>query len=187
MTRPKRNRPAPGVTAARIRGPHTALLSGALAAALAALPLHAPPAAADPEYGHRHGPTECAPDPLAPPKREMRAEWIASVVNIDWPSERGLSAEEQRAELVGLYDEARSNGLNAVFVQIRPTADAFWPSPYEPWSEWLTGEQGRDPGYDPLEFAVEEAHARNLEFHGWFNPYRVAMHDDPDRLVENHP
>ncbi|WP_116244718.1 glycoside hydrolase family 10 protein [Nocardiopsis sp. FIRDI 009] len=187
MTRPTRDRPAPEGTAARTRAPRTLLLSGALAAALTAVPLHAPPAAADPGYGHRNGPAECAADPLAPPKREMRAEWIASVVNIDWPSEQGLTAEEQRAELVELYDEARANGLNAVFVQIRPTADAFWPSPYEPWSEWLTGEQGRDPGYDPLEFAVEEAHARNLEFHGWFNPYRVAMHDDPDRLVEDHP
>ncbi|WP_017571407.1 glycoside hydrolase family 10 protein, partial [Nocardiopsis halotolerans] len=126
-------------------------------------------------------------DPQVPPKRQMRAEWISSVVNIDWPSQQGLSVREQKAELVELYDRAEADGLNAVFVQVRPTADAFWPSPYEPWSEWLTGKQGTDPGYDPLKFAVEEAHARNLEFHAWFNPYRVAMHDDPSRLVADHP
>jgi uncharacterized lipoprotein YddW (UPF0748 family) len=72
-------------------------------------------------------------------------------------------------------------------VQIRPTADAFWPSPYEPWSHWLTGAQGQDPGYDPLAFAVEEAHKRNLEFHGWFNPYRVSMGTDVNALVPTHP
>ncbi|MEV2277429.1 family 10 glycosylhydrolase [Nocardiopsis sp. NPDC049922] len=185
MARPNRNQSAPAAAAARVRGRRTVLLSGVLAAALTASPLHASPAAAG--DGHRRAPAECEADPLAPPKREMRAEWIAGVYNIDWPSEQGLTPEQQRAELVDLYDEAGANGLNAVFVQIRPTADAFWPSPHEPWSEWLTGQQGRDPGYDPLEFAVEEAHARNLEFHGWFNPYRVAMHDDPGRLVEGHP
>ncbi|GAA1979453.1 family 10 glycosylhydrolase [Nocardiopsis rhodophaea] len=127
------------------------------------------------------------PDPDAPTKRQMRAVWIASVVNIDWPSSQGLDIAAQQAELTRLYDEAVSHGLNAVFVQIRPTADAFWPSPYEPWSEWLTGRQGGDPGYDPLQFAIAEAHRRNLEFHGWFNPYRVSMHDEIKRLVESHP
>ncbi|MBB4932092.1 uncharacterized lipoprotein YddW (UPF0748 family) [Lipingzhangella halophila] len=133
------------------------------------------------------GQDECEPGAEAPEKRQMRAAWIASVANIDWPSKRGLPPRDQQEELTRLYDEAASYGLNAVFVQIRPTADAFWPSPHEPWSKWLTGEQGRNPGYDPLEFAVEEAHERNLEFHGWFNPYRIATHDDPGRLVEGHP
>ncbi|MBB6174710.1 uncharacterized lipoprotein YddW (UPF0748 family) [Nocardiopsis mwathae] len=128
-----------------------------------------------------------APGSGTPPKRQMRAAWIASVVNIDWPSARGLDVATQKAELTRLYDEAVSHRLNAVFVQIRPTADAFWHSPFEPWSEWLTGTQGVDPGYDPLDFAITEAHKRNLEFHGWFNPYRVSMHNDIRRLVASHP
>jgi uncharacterized lipoprotein YddW (UPF0748 family) len=130
--------------------------------------------------------TACAPDP-ASPKQQLRAEWIASVTNIDWPSARGLSADQQKAELIRWYDEAVALGLNAVVGQVRPTADAFWPSPFEPWSHWLTGTQGRDPGYDPLAFAVEEAHKRNLEFHGWFNPYRVSMGTDVNALVPTHP
>ncbi|APC36960.1 glycosyl hydrolase [Nocardiopsis dassonvillei] len=169
--------------------PRVGALGAALAAVLTASLLHAPhAAAAAPAVPATNTSAEpCAVDPQAPPKRQMRAEWISSVVNIDWPSEQGLSPERQKAELIDLYDRAKADGLNAVFVQIRPTADAFWPSPHEPWSEWLTGTQGTDPGYDPLAFAVEEAHARNLEFHGWFNPYRVAMHDDPSRLVADHP
>jgi uncharacterized lipoprotein YddW (UPF0748 family) len=129
---------------------------------------------------------QCAPDPAAP-KQQLRAEWIASVTNIDWPSQRGLTADQQKAELVRWYDEAVALGLNAVVVQIRPTADAFWPSKYEPWSQWLTGTQGQDPGYDPLAFAVSEAHKRNLEFHGWFNPFRVSMNTDVNALAPTHP
>jgi uncharacterized lipoprotein YddW (UPF0748 family) len=128
----------------------------------------------------------CAVNPDAP-KRQVRAEWIASVANIDWPSQPGLTAEQQKAELVSWYDEAVTRGLNAVVLQVRPTADAFWPSPYEPWSKYLTGTQGEDPGYDPLAFAVREAHARNLELHAWFNPYRVSMNTNLDELVPSHP
>ncbi|WP_081748687.1 glycoside hydrolase family 10 protein [Nocardiopsis sp. CNT312] len=157
----------------------------ALTTALTASLVHAPPAAAAEDS--RRAPGVCETSAQTPPKRQMRGEWIAGVHNIDWPSRQGMTAQEQRDELTGLYDQARAHGLNAVFVQIRPTADAFWPSPHEPWSRWLTGEQGGDPGYDPLEFAVEQAHARNLEFHGWFNPYRVALHDDPGRLAADHP
>jgi uncharacterized lipoprotein YddW (UPF0748 family) len=127
-----------------------------------------------------------APDPNFP-KHQLRAVWIASVVNIDWPSRPGLTVEQQRAEYLGWLDDAQRRRLNTVIVQVRPTADAFWPSAVEPWSEWLTGVQGQDPGYDPLEFLVREAHARNLEFHAWFNPYRVAMHADPSRLSPQHP
>ncbi|MEV4565340.1 family 10 glycosylhydrolase [Nonomuraea sp. NPDC049419] len=128
----------------------------------------------------------CTPDP-ATPKRQLRAMWISSVANIDWPSRTGLSVSAQQAEYRAWLDLAVSKRMNAVIVQVRPTADAFWPSPYEPWSQWLTGTQGRDPGYDPLAFMVAEAHARNLEFHAWFNPYRIANHDDPSRLVSTHP
>ncbi|MFD9304910.1 glycoside hydrolase family 10 protein [Streptomyces sp. NPDC060048] len=118
---------------------------------------------------------------------EFRGMWAASVQNVDWPSESGLPAAEQRAELLALLDTAVSRRLNAVILQVRPTADAMWPSAREPWSQWLTGEQGVDPGWDPLGTAVAEAHARGLELHAWFNPYRVANHTDLSRLVPGHP
>ncbi|MET8751466.1 family 10 glycosylhydrolase [Streptomyces sp. NPDC004667] len=121
------------------------------------------------------------------PAAALRGMWIATVENVDWPSEAGLSAREQRAELTGLLDTAVERRLNAVFLQVRPTADALWPSTKEPWSQWLTGVQGQDPGWDPLGTAVAEAHARGLELHAWFNPYRVANHTDPQRLVAAHP
>jgi uncharacterized lipoprotein YddW (UPF0748 family) len=118
---------------------------------------------------------------------ETRAAWIATVGNIDWPSRPGLAVAEQQREYRALLDDLRSYGLNTVIVQVRPTADAMWPSPYEPWSHWLTGKQGRDPGYDPLAFLVEEAHARGLKFHAWFNPFRVSKQADPAQLVPEHP
>lgn len=119
--------------------------------------------------------------------REMRGMWLASVANRDWPSRPGLPADQQRAELLGFLDAAVRRRLNTVVFQVRPTADALWPSPYEPWSEWLTGTQGRDPGWDPLGTAVHEAHRRGLELHAWFNPFRIANHADPSRLVPTHP
>lgn len=119
--------------------------------------------------------------------REFRGVWLCSVANRDWPSTPGLSADRQRAELIGHLDTAAARNLNTVVFQVRPTADALWPSPYEPWAEYLTGVQGRDPGWDPLGTAVAEAHARGLELHAWFNPYRVAHHTDPSRLAATHP
>ena len=83
------------------------------------------------------------------PKRQFRAMWIATVVNIDWPSANGLDAATQKAEYLGWLDLAQKLRLHAVIVQVRPTADAFWPSKFEPWSQYLTGTQGKDPGYDP--------------------------------------
>ncbi|MGW5353462.1 glycoside hydrolase family 10 protein [Streptomyces sp. NPDC004031] len=121
------------------------------------------------------------------PRRELRGMWIATVANTDWPSAPGLTPAAQRQELLDLLDLAAQRRLNAVMFQVRPTADAFWPSPYEPWSEYLTGTQGRDPGWDPLGTAVREAHRRGLELHAWFNPYRVANSDDPSRLAPTHP
>ncbi|MFD0209793.1 glycoside hydrolase family 10 protein [Streptomyces hirsutus] len=118
---------------------------------------------------------------------EMRGVWLATVANRDWPSRPGLSAAEQRTELIAHLDAAVRNRLNTVILQVRPTADALWPSPYEPWSACLTGTQGVDPGWDPLGTAVTEAHARGLELHAWFNPYRVAAHTDPTRLAATHP
>ncbi|MFE7135132.1 glycoside hydrolase family 10 protein [Streptomyces sp. NPDC057638] len=120
-------------------------------------------------------------------EREFRGMWAATVTNRDWPSRSGLTAAQQRAELLALLDTAVARRLNAVVLQVRPTADAFWPSPHEPWSQYLTGTQGRDPGWDPLGTAVTEAHRRGLELHAWFNPYRIATHTDPSRLVAGHP
>ncbi|MFE6621062.1 glycoside hydrolase family 10 protein [Streptomyces sp. NPDC057740] len=119
--------------------------------------------------------------------REMRGVWIATVANRDWPSKQGLTADEQRAELIAHLDAAVEARLNTVVFQVRPTADALWPSPYEPWSQVLTGTQGEEPGWDPLGTAVEEAHARDLQLHAWFNPYRVANHTDLGKLAASHP
>lgn len=120
-------------------------------------------------------------------RRQFRGMWLATVANRDWPARPGLPAAEQRASLLAFLDTAVERRLNAVVFQVRPTADALWPSPYEPWSEWLTGVQGQDPGWDPLGTAVREAHRRGLELHAWFNPYRVANHADPTRLLPTHP
>lgn len=136
----------------------------------------------------------CRPDP-ATPKRQLRAMWIASVVNIDWPTKASYTAPDrvaaQKAEYAGWLDLAQRLNHNAVIVQVRPTADAFWPSPHEPWSEYLTGVRGQDPGWDPLAYLVSEAHKRNIEFHAWFNPYRISMPDgagaDVTKLAPGHP
>ncbi|MBX7550039.1 family 10 glycosylhydrolase [Streptomyces sp. tea 10] len=118
---------------------------------------------------------------------EMRGVWLATVDNRDWPSRPGLPAADQRRELIAYLDEAARDRLNTVMFQVRPTADALWPSSYEPWSAYLTGTQGQDPGWDPLGTAVREAHARGLELHAWCNPYRIALDTDLDRLAPSHP
>src|SRR6266513_470644 len=126
--------------------------------------------------------------PPPPIRREFRGVWIASVQNIDWPSQRGLSTQEQKDELLGMLDRAAALHLNAIILQVRPAADALYASPYEPWSEDLTGQMGRapNPWYDPLEFAVTEAHRRGLELHAWFNPYRARHPSARSRPSPNH-
>jgi len=119
--------------------------------------------------------------------REVCGMWIASVDNRDWPSAPGLSPADQQAELTEHLENARRRRLNTVYFQARPTADALWPSRYEPWSQWLTGTQGKAPGWDPLGFVVREAHRRDLAVEAWFNPYRIALHDDPGKLSAGHP
>jgi uncharacterized lipoprotein YddW (UPF0748 family) len=113
-------------------------------------------------------------NPPAPP-REFRAAWVATVGNIDWPSRKDLTSAEQRSELLNLLDQAAKLRLNAIILQVRPACDALYVSQLEPWSEYLTGAMGRapEPLWDPLEFAVTEAHRRGLELHAWFNPYRA--------------
>ncbi|MEM6344477.1 MAG: family 10 glycosylhydrolase [Bacteroidota bacterium] len=123
------------------------------------------------------------------PKREFRGAWIATVKNIDWPSQAKLYADVQAGEFTDLLDRLQAVGINAVIVQIRPSGDAFYPSAYEPWSEWLTGEQGSppEPYYDPLDMMIAEAHSRGMEFHAWFNPYRADMDWEEGKLrAENH-
>lgn len=108
-------------------------------------------------------------------QREMRAVWIATVANIDWPSEPGLSAAQQKSELRSIFDRIKMMNMNTVIFQVRTATDALYRSDLEPWSEYLTGEQGKEPSpyYDPLQFAIEEAHRRGLEFHAWINPFRA--------------
>jgi uncharacterized lipoprotein YddW (UPF0748 family) len=116
---------------------------------------------------------------IAPPEpeREFRGAWVASVSNIDWPSAKGLPVAQQKRELIAILDRAVQLKLNAVILQVRPACDALYDSKFEPWSEYLTGTMGKAPSpyYDPLEFAVTEAHKRGLELHAWFNPYRARV------------
>jgi uncharacterized lipoprotein YddW (UPF0748 family) len=113
-------------------------------------------------------------------RREFRAAWIATVYNLDWPSRPGLSASQQQTELIRIFDRAVELNLNAIIFQVRPQSDAVYRSRYEPWAPYLTGEMGEDPGYDPLQFAVEQAHKRGLELHAWFNPFRgVTNYKNP--------
>ena len=111
------------------------------------------------------------------PKREFRGVWVATVTNIDWPSRQGLTIDQQKAELIGILERHKRQGLNAIMLQIRPTADALYAKSRELWSHWLMGKQGLAPaeGYDPLQFAIKEAHSRGMELHAWFNPYRATM------------
>jgi uncharacterized lipoprotein YddW (UPF0748 family) len=129
----------------------------------------------------------CAQHRLAAP-RELRGMWITTVRNIDWPSRPGLPVEQVKAEYRAWLDLAVAMNHNAVFVHVRPSGDALWPSAYAPWSYWLTGRKdGADPGWDPLAFLVAETHARNLEFHAWFNPYKASQDGTLAQLPPNHP
>jgi uncharacterized lipoprotein YddW (UPF0748 family) len=107
------------------------------------------------------------------PKRELRAVWIATVSNIDWPLSSGDAPSKQRQDLITMLDSHKASGINAVVLQVRPSADALYArGRREPWSVALTGTAGQDPGWDPLQFALDEAHKRGMELHAWFNPFR---------------
>lgn len=118
-------------------------------------------------------------------ENEMRGVWVASVINIDWPSKKTLTIQEQKDEYIKILENIKKWNMNAVFVQIKPVGDAFYPSKYAPWSEYLTGKQGVAPGYDPLKFMIDEAHKRNIEFHAWFNPYRLTMAGGVEKLADS--
>lgn len=122
------------------------------------------------------------------PDREFRAGWVPSVGNIQWPSRKGLSVEEQKAELLTILNRAQEIKMNAIVLQVRPACDALYASRIEPWSEYLSGEMGRAPTpfYDPLTFAVDEAHKRGLELHAWINPYRAKVLASKSPAAVNH-
>jgi uncharacterized lipoprotein YddW (UPF0748 family) len=123
---------------------------------------------------------------LPPPaEREFRAVWIATVDNIDFPTKKNLSVEDQKKELLGNLELARELKLNAVVFQVRPMCDALYESKIEPWSEFLTGEMGKAQAFDPLRFLIAEAHRRGILVHAWFNPYR-AYHPAAKTVSANH-
>jgi len=132
---------------------------------------------------HPVTPADTGPPAIA---REMRGMWIATVGNIDWPSRAMLTADQQRAELVDIMTRAAATGLNTIVFHVRPAADAVYQSALEPWGAMLTGTQGQDPGYDPLAFAIQEAHARGLELHAWINPFRAGNTSDTAKLARTH-
>ena len=109
-------------------------------------------------------------------KSDFRGLWVATVVNIDYPSKPTTDSEILKNEAIKILDSAKATGFNAIFLQVRPTADAFYKSKYFPWSKYLTGNQGLMPdnNFDPLEFWITEAHNRGIEFHAWINPYRIT-------------
>lgn len=132
--------------------------------------------------------TDIAIDSPPPAPREFRGAWVSTVANIDWPSRKDLSPQQQRAEIIAIVNRAKELNLNALILQVRPSADAIYPSAIEPWSEFLTGEQGRAPSpfYDPLKFWIDEAHERGIELHAWFNPYRARHTAAKSPLARNH-
>lgn len=166
-------------------------LTGAALAWLAGCALEPPDPPPAPTAGAAEPSVPGGADP-PPAPREFRGAWVASVNNIDWPSQPGLSASAQRGEAITLLDSARTLGLNAIVLQVRPAGDALYPSALEPWSEYLSGVQGRAPGvgaepaYDPLAFWIEQAHRRGLELHAWFNPYRARHSSAKSPLVAPH-
>lgn len=125
---------------------------------------------------------------VAQTKPEFRGVWVATVDNIDWPTKGNFDTEAQKSEFIKLLDMHQRNGMNAMIVQVRPVTDAFYPSQYEPWSEFLTGTQGKPPSpyYDPLEFMIAETHKRGMEFHAWMNPYRAVFNIGRSSISATH-
>ncbi len=132
--------------------------------------------------------SNCFSQEIKNPLFEFRGVWVATVNNIDWPSEKNLSVEDQKKEFIQLADLQQKTGMNVLIVQVRSAADAFFPSAFEPWSEFLTGKQGRPPTpyYDPLAFMIEETHKRGMEFHAWLNPYRAVFNIGSSSIEKNH-
>ncbi|TQQ83956.1 cell surface protein [Peptacetobacter hominis] len=120
-------------------------------------------------------------------ENEMRAAWVSTVYNLDWPKTKN-NASKQKQELTQMMDKLKGCGINTIILQVRPESDALYKSSINPWSKYLTGTQGKDPGYDPLSYAVSEAHKRGMEIHAWFNPYRVTTSGtDLSALASSNP
>jgi uncharacterized lipoprotein YddW (UPF0748 family) len=172
-----------------IRAALVAVPVAALFAACAAAPPAAFPPTAVPGPGLEPGSSR-APRPAARADacQEFRGVWVATASNIDWPSAPGLPTARQKQELVFLFDTLAALHANAVIFQVRPAADALYPSALEPWSEVLSGTQGvaPEPFWDPLAFAIAEAHARGMELHAWFNPYRARPASSLSRAAAGH-
>ncbi len=117
----------------------------------------------------------------------LHATWVSTVINLDWPSKPSTEIADdtkrvtaQKNDLLAILDRAKTLGLNAIIFQVSPTADAFYQSSILPWSSYLTGTLGKNPGFDPLKFVIEEAHKRDIKVHAWINPYRVSMNTNPE-------
>ena len=124
--------------------------------------------------------------------REFRGIWVTSVINLDFPTSQGITAQAMKAEIDTIINRTEELGLNVIIFQVRPTGDAFYESDIFPWSHWLSGEQGVPiEGFDPLAYFIEQSHARNIELHAWINPYRIIHtiqnSSDPNSLYANHP
>ncbi|MCX8240385.1 MAG: family 10 glycosylhydrolase [Akkermansiaceae bacterium] len=141
-----------------------------------------------PGFGQRYAPS-AERAPMIP--REFRGAWVACVYNIDWPSRKGLGSNTQKAELRAILDRMSAMKMNALIFQVRPNADAVYQSRLEPWSHWISGTQGRSPGYDPLAYCIQQARARGIEVHAWFNPFRALPNKDiptaRNHVVRTHP
>lgn len=122
------------------------------------------------------------------PFYEFRGVWVVTIYNIDWPQPQEFNVDKQKLEYINQLEMHKRNGMNAMIVQVRSAADAFYPSPYEPWSQWLTGKQGRSPFpyYDPLLFMIDETHKRGFEFHAWCNPYRANFSINSSSIAPAH-
>jgi uncharacterized lipoprotein YddW (UPF0748 family) len=126
------------------------------------------------------------------PKRELRGAWISTHFSLDWPTSTQTPIQ-QRAALINILDQHKATGMNAIYFQVRNQSDALYPSTREPWSSTLTGTQGRDPGWDPLQFAIDECHKRGMELHAWINPYRAVATASqlssfvPGHVAKQHP
>lgn len=141
----------------------------------------------EPGAGGEDPQTDLPQPPVVDISNGLRGVWVSTVSNLDWPSKSSYGkVDAQKAEYVQLLDEVQAMGMNAVFVQVRPSADAIYPSSLVPWSSYLTGTAGKDPGYDPLQFLIEETHRRGMEFHAWFNPFRASTGSDASKLPANH-
>ncbi len=133
-------------------------------------------------------PSRERPSPLS---REFRSAWSACIYNLDWPSSPRSGPAQQQAELITILNKMKALKMNAIIFQVRPNSDAVYASQLEPWSAWVSGSMGRSPGYDPLQFCIQQAHARGIEVHAWFNPFRAlpnaSLPASNNHVTRSHP